>query len=250
MLPLILFLYIVVIRLCRNSRYSNIISAALLTALSYAFFIVYQPVGALILFAVTVLTYAFALIIDQNRENSRQKAILIVAGVLLVLAPLAVFKYAAFVKDTVESLLTMLHIVSPTTTPDTLTTLFIPLGISFFTFQSLGYLWDVHRGKISVERNFLYYMLFVGFFPQIASGPISKADELLPQIRGKRSITQENIAEGVRLMLWGFFLKAVVADRVATFVDPVYADYANFSGITCLMASILYSIQIYGDFAG
>lgn len=247
-LPLILFLYIAVIRLCRDSKYSNIISAALLTTLSYSFFIVYQPVGALLLFAVTLLTYVFALAFD--REGNRKKGLLITAAVLLVIAPLAILKYSGFVKETVASLLELADIRQRSDEPDTLTTLFIPLGISFFTFQSLGYMWDVYRRKIKAERNFLYYMLFVGFFPQIASGPISKAEELLPQIRGKRSITQEDISEGVRLMLWGFFLKAVVADRVATFVDPVYADYINFSGVTCFLASIFYSIQIYGDFAG
>lgn len=168
----------------------------------------------------------------------------------MVIAPLAILKYSGFVKETAASLLELADIRQRSGEPDTLTTIVIPLGISFFTFQSLGYMWDIYRRKIKPERNFLYYMLFVGFFPQIASGPISKAEELLPQIRGKRSMTHEDISEGVRLMLWGFFLKAVVADRVATFVDPVYADYINFSGVTCFLASIFYSIQIYGDFAG
>ena len=249
-LPSVVFLYIAVVRLCRNSGYANLLSAGLLTALSYSFFIVYQPVGALMLFVVTLLTYVFALIIDTHREDRRKRLWLIVAGVLLVTAPLAILKYSAFIKETIGSLLELAHISERTEESDPLTTLFIPLGISFFTFQSLGYMWDVYRDKVSVEKNFLYYMLFVGFFPQIASGPISKADELLPQIKGKRSITQEDISEGVRLMLWGFFLKAVVADRVATFVNPVYADYINFSGVTCFLASIFYSIQIYGDFAG
>ncbi|MDE6197143.1 MAG: MBOAT family protein [Muribaculaceae bacterium] len=249
-LPLVLFLYVIILRLCRNSKYLNIISAALLTALSYAFFIFYQPVGALLLFAITVLTYTFAIIADKNRENSRQRFIMIVVGVLIVLTPLILFKYSAFINQLLASLLDRLDIRQQTDSTDTQTKVFIPLGISFFTFQSLGYLWDVHRNKISVEKNFLYYMLFVGFFPQITSGPISKADELLPQIRGKRSITREDITEGVRLMLWGYFMKAVVADRVAMFVTPVYADYENFSGVTCIIATLFYSIQIYGDFAG
>lgn len=249
-LPLVLFLYIAVISLCRNSVYSNVISAALLTALSYSFFLVYQPVGALFLFIVTLLTYIFAIIIDKSNAMSYKKRMLIIVSVLLTIAPLIVFKYADFIRESIYSLLEMAHIRQYNGDESPASIIFIPLGISFFTFQSLGYLWDVYRGKVGVEKNFLYYMLFVGFFPQIASGPISKADELLPQIRGRREVTQENISEGVRLMLWGFFLKAVVADRVATFVNPVYADYQNFSGVTCFIASIFYSVQIYGDFAG
>ncbi|MDE6498678.1 MAG: MBOAT family protein [Muribaculaceae bacterium] len=224
----------------------NMVSAALLTALSYSFFITYQPAGALILFAVTAVTYTFGLIMARRRERGRNSAWLIAAAVLIVAAPLVIFKYSGFISATVHSLL---GLPAPEAA-DALTRLFIPLGISFFTFQSLGYMWDVYRGKISAEKNFLYYMLFVGFFPQIASGPISRADELLPQIRGGRSVGAEDLSEGVRLMLWGFFLKAVVADRVATFVNPVYADYQNFSGATCFLASLFYSIQIYGDFAG
>ena len=249
-LPLLLFLYILVVRLCRNRPFENLVSAAVLTAISYGFFIVYQPAGAVTLFVITLLTYSFSLIIEKEPVRGR-RPFLIVAFVSVAVMPLIVFKYAAFIADSVNAVLSSCD-AGNGEGPDNsfLTNLFIPLGISFFTFQSLGYMWDVYRGKISAERNFLYYMLFVGFFPQIASGPISRGGDLLPQIKGKRRVTEEDIAEGFRLMLWGFFLKAVVADRVATFVNPVYSDYANFSGATCLMASIFYSIQIYGDFAG
>lgn len=255
-LPLVLAVYAVIIYLCRNSRYSNIISAALLTSISYGFFITYQPLGALVLFGITVATYLFALALGRidgkelGKELLKRRNTLIVCGVVLVLIPLAVMKYAGFIMQSLNDLESRMGVDFIADNTDTLTTIFVPLGISFFTFQSLGYLWDVYRGKISAEHNFLYYTLFVGFFPQIASGPISKADELLPQIKGKRNIKAEDFTEGVRLMLWGYFLKAVVADRLATFVNPVYANYADFSGGTCFVASIFYSLQIYGDFAG
>lgn len=248
-LPLVVCVYLGVLYLCRESRYRNIISAALLTSISYGFFISYQAAGALILFIITCLTYSFALLFDfDNRKNrlKGKKTLLIVFGCCLVLLPLIVMKYSGFLLDILRSV----GIVENVTSESAMTRLFVPLGISFFTFQSLGYLWDVYRGKIVAEKNFLYYMLFVGFFPQIASGPISKAEELLPQIKKQKRLTTADFTEGVRLMLWGYFLKAVVADRLAMFVNPVYADYADFSGLTCFVASIFYSLQIYGDFAG
>ena len=149
---------------------------------------------------------------------------LITTFVIIAIAPLAVLKYSSFVAGLFTDIFN--NAADANASDNTfLDNLFLPLGISFFTFQSVGYLWDVYRQKINAEHNFLYYMLFVGFFPQIASGPISKADELLPQIKGRRAIAYTDLTEGARLMLWGYFLKAVVADRLATFVNPVYADY-------------------------
>lgn len=126
----------------------------------------------------------------------------------------------------------------------------VPVGLSFFTFQAVGYLWDVYYKKIKAEHNILDYMLFVAFFPQILSGPISKAQSLLPQIKSNRNFNYEKAAQGLKWLLWGFFLKTVVADRLGIYVDTVYSNYQYYSGITCFVTSILYSFQIYGDFAG
>lgn len=250
-LPVTVLLYIIVVGLCRNSRFSSLLSAALLTAISYGFFIYNQPTGAIFLFIITLLTYIFAILIENNiRNGQRTRILLITAFALIVLAPLLVFKYANFIAQCFHHLLMFCHMPGYLRQEPVNFSFIIPLGISFFTFQAIGYMWDVYRNKITAERNFLYYILFVGFFPQIASGPISKASELLPQIKGKREVVWADITEGVKLMLAGFFLKAVVADRLATFVNPVYADYNNFSGATCFIASIFYSLQIYGDFAG
>lgn len=126
----------------------------------------------------------------------------------------------------------------------------IPVGISFFTFQALGYLWDVYYGRIKAEHNWWDYMLFVSFFPQIASGPISKAADLLPQIKAQRTFDYDKAVQGLKWLLWGMFLKVVLADRLGLYVDSVYNNYTYQSGLSCLTASILYSFQIYGDFAG
>jgi D-alanyl-lipoteichoic acid acyltransferase DltB (MBOAT superfamily) len=126
----------------------------------------------------------------------------------------------------------------------------IPLGISFFTFQALGYLFDVYKRRFPAEKNLLDYMLFVGFFPQVASGPISKASELLPQIKRERPLNPVMMTEGLKTLLWGYFLKVAFADRVAMYVDSVYTYYDHLTGFNCLVGSILYSLQIYADFAG
>ena len=127
----------------------------------------------------------------------------------------------------------------------------IPVGISFFTFQALSYLWDVYYKKIEPEKNFLHYALFISFFPSIVAGPINKASLILPQIKKLRTyFDYPKAVEGLKMILWGMFMKVVVADRIAIYVDTVLDSYANYTGITCLFAALLYSIQIYADFAG
>lgn len=249
-IPLVIFLYAVVMYLCRGGRSAGVVSAVFLTLLSYAFFLSEQPLGALFLFYVTLVTYVFGRVFDAGsapREGSAgRRSLLLCAVVLMAVAPLLIFKYYNFLMESIEGLLGALGAAWR----HERVSFVVPLGISFFTFQALGYMLEVYRGETRAERNFLYYMLFVGFFPQIASGPISKAGELLPQIKERRGFSYANLGEGARLMLWGYFLKAVVADRLASFVDPVYANYTDFSGFTCFVASVFYSLQIYGDFAG
>ena len=153
---------------------------------------------------------------------------------LLGLLPLMVFKYYNFLNDSLTEGLNWA----------------VPVGISFFTFQAVGYMLDVYHRRIKVERNLLDLVLFVSFFPQIASGPISKADELLPQIKKERTFNYEQAVSGLKYLLWGMFLKVVLADRAGIYVDTVFASYEKFSGAGCALASVLYSIQIYADFAG
>lgn len=114
----------------------------------------------------------------------------------------------------------------------------------------MGYLLDVYHSRVKAERNFLNYALFVSFFPQVTSGPISTAKELIPQFKTPHLFRYEQGEEGLRLLLWGMFLKCVVADRLGLYVDTVYANYEHFSGMNCFIASVFYTIQIYCDFAG
>jgi D-alanyl-lipoteichoic acid acyltransferase DltB (MBOAT superfamily) len=198
-------------------------------------------VFALVLFGVTLFSYLAAL-----QFTKRRRKWIFVVGYLLTLSPLIFFKYSRFILENFCSLLNDVGI--ETSQPEF--SLMIPIGISFFTFQALGYLFDVYKGKIAAEHNFLDYMLFVSFFPQIVSGPISKASELLPQIKKVRSIDPQIISSGLKALLWGYFLKAVIADRLAIFVNTVDLYTIYVSGAGHLAASLAYTIQIYADFAG
>lgn len=124
----------------------------------------------------------------------------------------------------------------------------LPVGISFYTFQSFGYVMDVYRGKTVAEKNFLKYALFVSFFPVQTSGPIERSDNLLKQIQTERKFDWENVKTGLSLMLWGYFLKLVMADRIAIFVNAVFEK--EMGGVYAILATLLFGIQIYCDFAG
>ena len=165
---------------------------------------------------------------------------------LLALLPLLIFKYYNFLNNSISDGLAAIGLQFSLPGLNWA----VPVGISFFTFQAVGYMLDVYHGRIQKEDNFIDYVLFVSFFPQVASGPISKASELLPQIKTPKFFNYDQAVSGLRYLLWGMFLKVALADRAGIFVDMVFSDYSKFSSTSCILASLLYSIQIYGDFAG
>ena len=167
-------------------------------------------------------------------------------AVIISLLELAVFKYLNFFNDSFRLLFESLHLhyLIPHLN------ILLPVGISFFTFQSLGYVIDVSRGKIQQENDLPRFALFTAFFPQIAAGPIGRADELLPQIKEAKRPAVQQISEGIQLIIWGLFQKMVVADRLASYITRAYASPKTATGGTLLVASIFFSIQIYADFSG
>ncbi len=215
-----------------------------LIVVSYLLYMNWNPYFSIVLLGVTLVTYRGAIAISARPSGRRRS--LTIAFVLLALLPLLTFKYYNFINNTLFSLLDLIHIrfVLPGLNWA------VPVGISFFTFQALGYMLDVYHDRELPERNLADYMVFCSFFPQTASGPISKASELLPQIRKARQFEFHRSVDGLKYVLWGIFLKCVVADRVGLYADTVFANYTHFSGLNCLWAAILYTIQIYGDFAG
>ena len=220
-------------------------SNALLLIVSYGLYAQTNAAYTLILLGVTFVTYFFALLIERS-ENDRPKKLLIACGSLLALLPLLVFKYYNFIITSSKELLESIHCA--TVLPGL--NWAVPIGISFFTFQAVGYLMDVYYQRIKAERNWWDYMLFVSFFPQIMSGPISKAKDLLPQIKSYRHFDETMASQGLKWFVWGLFLKVMMADRLGMYVDKVLDNYMSNSGTSCLLATIYYSFQIYGDFAG
>ena len=215
-----------------------------LLVVSYVLYINWKPIYALILFGVTGITYLSALLIERKREHSKK---IMIIGVVAGLIPLLFFKYFNFINEQVYALLSMVGLRYELQGLNWA----VPIGISFFTFQAIGYVWDVYYKKINAETDFLTYALFISFFPSILSGPINKASLVIPQLKNLRPYFDYTKAvEGLRMILWGMFMKVVVADRMGLYVDTVMPNYMNYTGVTCFAASIFYTIQIYGDFAG
>lgn len=212
-----------------------------LIIVSYYVYMRWKPVSGLVLLYITCITFLFAKAIQKRKNKS-----LLRFGVILSLLPLFSFKYLGFVNDLIGEILNGLG----GTYAIHVSNILMPLGLSFFTLQALGYMLDVYYDRIEAETNWWHYMLFVSFFPQIASGPINKAKDLLPQIKGIRVFHEEQFVQGLKWILWGMFLKVVLADRVGIYVDSIFNNYQHMSGLSCMVASVLYSFQIYGDFAG
>ena len=162
--------------------------------------------------------------------------------ILLLLLPLFFFKYLGFT----------LHLLRPVFSflPPAAFSFAAPVGISFFTFQCIAYVADVYQGKIQPEPQLIPYLSFVCFFPQLTSGPISRAGALLPQFKNPSRYSLSNIQEGTALLLWGYFEKLMIADRIAVYTNPVFSGWQRASGQQLLLAVLLYAIQIYTDFSG
>lgn len=213
---------------------------------SYYFYINWQPVYTLLLVATTGITYVCAQGIAREGVSGKAKKQLLALGCVVPLAFLFIFKYYNFLNGTVFAALDSVGLRWPL--PEL--KLLLPIGISFYTFMAVGYLIDVYRGVVKAERNFGLYALFIAFFPQVTSGPIGRATALLPQLKKPEHLCHYNVMEGLKQMVWGYFMKLCVADRLAIYVDVAYGNFEHHNGTTLLLASFFYSIQIYCDFAG
>lgn len=223
----------------------NSLRKAFLIIVSYLLYMNWKPAFAIVLLLVTIITYGGGYLFGIQQDARKRKRLVWLFAVLGLL-PLLTFKYYNFLNESIaQGLETIgLRLALPGLNWA------IPIGISFFTFQAVGYMLDVYHKRIEPERNIVDYVLFVSFFPQVTSGPISKADELLPQIKSPHRFEYGQGKQGLKWLLWGMFIKMAIADRLGMFVDTVYADYIHYSGTTCFVASIFYSLQIYCDFAG
>lgn len=233
---------VIIVNYCLPQKYRWIF----LLAASYYFYLNWQPVYAILLIVTTAITYVSALLMSKTGESNPKRKLICWIGCLLPLGALAIFKYYDFVTDNIAALLQFLHLNISLPKMQ----LLLPIGISFYTFSAIGYLIDIYKYKYSPEKNFGIFALFIAFFAQITSGPIPRGDQLIPQLRYPDNLSYDNVMRGFRTMLWGFFMKLCVADRLSVYVDTIYGNISAHNGGSILLASILYTIQIYCDFAG
>lgn len=218
---------------------------AFLVAASYMLYMNWKPAFALVLLGVTLITFGGGYLLGAQEDTKKKRSIASLFA-LLGLLPLLVFKYFNFLNDSLSAGLSAIGLKFEMPGLNWA----VPVGISFFTFQAVGYILDVYHGRVKAEKNLLDYVLFVSFFPQVTSGPISTAEDLIPQIKATHKFDYEQGKQGLKQLLLGMFIKVVIADRLGLFVDTVYANYVHYSGATCFVASVFYTLQIYCDFAG
>lgn len=222
-----------------------------LLASSYYFYMSWNAKYALLILFSTIVTYVGGILIQhfqqqQGKQWIRRTKLLVAMGVLVNMSMLFYFKYVNFFFRQINHILTLFGSTSEPRHFDVI----LPVGISFFTFQTIGYLIDVYRGETEAEHNFITYALFVSFFPQLVAGPIERSKNLLAQVEEPHSFDYERAVDGFLIALWGFFLKIVIADRIAIFVDTVYGDIDQYQGFYLVVAMLLFVFQIYCDFYG
>lgn len=212
---------------------------------SYYFYIYWDASLIVLIVFTTLVSYASSLLIHRTNSKALKKLYLW-ATLIASLGVLIFFKYYNFLANSVTGVISLFGGGQFDLTLD----LILPVGISFYTFQTLSYVIDVYRGDIEPEPHLGYYALFVSFFPQLVAGPIERPDNLLPQLKKEHKFDRDNFVHGFGIMIVGFFKKLVVADITAVYVNAVYNDAANSNGLSVLIATILFAVQIYCDFSG
>ena len=236
------FFAVVALLLESNTRFIGSIKFQnfILLIASYFFYGYWDWQFLSLIFLVSLQTYIFAKLIDKYKNH---KKIALISSVLINLSVLFYFKYANFF---VSELIYAFGVKNSFT----LENIILPVGISFYIFQSFTYVLDVYFGKIHPEKDPVKYFTFIAFFPQLVAGPIERASELLPQFNHLKKITLDNLYVGIKIIIIGLFLKSFIADSIAPFTDQIFINYSNFNGGTLLLGAIGFTIQIYGDFAG
>lgn len=234
--PLIVLLYNLV---PKKIRLFYILSA------SYVIYGLLQPSYLLLLIATSLVTYGFGMWMDKTEDDDKKHRIM-QGGIVLILAPLFLFKYFNFVDESIMSLLSSVGINV------TLPTIrwMLPLGISYYTFMSIGYLVDLYNEEVEVEKNPFSVALFLSFFPIVFSGPIERAGNMFPQISKMNRSTPLDLTSGAKMMLWGYFMKLCVADRLGLYVNTVFGNSDMHNGTSLALASLLFPLQEYADLAG
>jgi len=209
---------------------------------SCVFYMAFIPVYILILFFTIVIDYIAGLVIEH--AEGRKRKLFLVLSLVSNIGVLAVFKYYNFFAGNLNSLLASADRSLP------LLSIALPIGLSFHTFQAMSYTIEVYRGNHKAERHFGIYALYVMFYPQLVAGPIERPQNLLYQFRQPKQFDYDSVVNGLKLMLWGFFKKIVIADRLAIITDPIFKDPRHHNHLDILVAAFFFSFQIFCDFSG
>lgn len=216
----------------------------LLLIASYYFYMCWNALYAILIIFTTISTWKLATM--MNGKSPKIRKILLSLSVTLNLSILFTFKYYDFLMSLLTDIAELLSIhITPVKLG-----LLLPVGISFYTFQAIGYSIDVYRRDIKSENHLGVFALFISFFPQLVAGPIERASHLLPQFKEQKSFSYENFRNGLMIILFGFFLKLGLADRCAIYVDSIFNNISQHNGASYLLASFCFTFQIYGDFFG
>lgn len=216
-----------------------------LLAVSYFSMALMKPSFLVMLLISSAITYTFAILIERT-EKERNKSLLLYTGIGLVVFPLLLFKNINLVANTLTVFLQSLGITSELT----ISSWILPLGISYYTFMAIGYLVDVYNEEVSAEYNPSKVALFMSFFPIVFSGPIERSGNMFPQFSRMEGSKLDDIKVGIKLMIWGYFMKFCVADRIGIYIDPIFENYQNYYGSTFTLASLLVPIRQYADLGG
>tara|TARA_B100000795_G_C22787538_1_gene435304 strand:+ start:183 stop:1619 length:1437 start_codon:yes stop_codon:yes gene_type:complete len=238
-LPIVFILYWFVT--AKHLKLQNL----LLVGASYFFYAFWDwRFLSLIVFS-TVLDFIVGLLLEKENNQGRRKLYLAVS-VSINLGFLGFFKYYNFF---LENFIEVFSLFGMSLRASSLQ-IILPVGISFYTFQTMSYTIDVYRKNLKPTKNFIAFSAFVSFFPQLVAGPIERATQLLPQFYVKRKFDKENAVRGLRQILWGLFKKVVIADNCAVYANEIFNNYPDYSGSTLVLGAVFFTFQIYCDFSG
>ncbi|MBN1950730.1 MAG: MBOAT family protein [Bacteroidales bacterium] len=238
-LPIVFILYWFVIN--RKLKYQNF----LLLVASYVFYGWWNPIFLSLIVISSTVDYWVGIQLSKEERTDKRK-LLLLTSLLLNLGFLGVFKYFNFFVQSFADAFTLLG--NPINT--TVLHITLPVGISFYTFQTLSYSIDVYRRKLEPTKDVVAFFSFVSFFPQLVAGPIERASNLLPQFYQNRKFDPVKATDGMRQILWGLFKKVVIADNVATYVTEAFNNYQDYNGFTLFIGAVFFAFQIYCDFSG
>ena len=217
----------------------------LLLIASYYFYMSWKAEYIIWIIISTIITYVVGIKI-YNSTSVKQKKMYLLVSLLSSAGMLFVFKYFNFFSDSVRTILEQFSIqLNPITLK-----ILLPVGISFYTFKTISYTIDVYRGEIEPQKHLGIFAVYISFFPQLIAGPIERARSLLPQLYEIHYFEYQRVTDGLKLMLWGFFKKVVIADGLALVVDKVFNNVHDYTGTSLLLATFFFAFQIYGDFSG